>query len=48
MHKYRRILSILFLSLLLAGLIGAPTLAQDETTPPGQADRLFPPTGGPV
>jgi len=38
MRKYRRILSILFLSLLLAGLIVAPTLAQDET-PPGSAEQ---------
>jgi hypothetical protein len=44
MRKYRRILSILFLSLLLAGVIVAPTLAQDET-PPGSVEQ--PPVGQP-
>lgn len=42
MRKYGRLLSILFLSLLLAALIAAPTLAQDET-PPGSVEEPAPP-----
>jgi FtsP/CotA-like multicopper oxidase with cupredoxin domain len=47
MRKYRRLLSILFLSLLLAGLIVAPTLAQDET-PPGSVEEPAPPVEQPA
>jgi FtsP/CotA-like multicopper oxidase with cupredoxin domain len=48
MHRHRRLLSILFLSLLLAALIVAPTLAQDETTPPGVGEQPPPPADAAV